>query len=530
MHRPRLLSLGLSIVLIAVCRPARADSQALTARIDQYFAARWSTAGVEPAPIADDAEYLRRTYLDLAGRIPSVGELRVFLRDKSPERRQHLVERLLEQPRYVVHFTNVWRSRLLPEANANFQARFVVPGFEAWLRGQLDQNAGYDQIVRALLTAPVDVDPNQRNNPLGMQSEATPLGFYVAKEFKPENLAASTARIFLGVRVECAQCHNHPFASWKRDQFWSYAAFFSGIRAQNQGDFVTPAGENPEKKELTIPGTDRVVQARFLNGVEPKFKAKVSARTTLADWMTAADNPYFARAAVNRLWFYFFGTGLVEPVDDMIGSGSNSANAELLDELARAFAAEGFDLKSLIRAITASKPYQLSSAPHPGSKDDPHQFAHMAVRGLSAEQLFDSVAQATGYQEAAPANPNAFPGTNNSPRAEFLAKFANQGDRPAEAQTSILQALALMNGKLLADATTLERSETLAAVADAPFLSTEERIETLFLATLSRKPKPKELSRLVRHVESGGVDDNPNQALADVFWVLLNSGEFMVNH
>jgi hypothetical protein len=502
----------------------------LTATIDRLFAAHWSAKKVEPAPQADDAEFLRRAYLDLAGRIPSVAETRAFLADPSSDKRRRLVERLLNGPRYVTHFTNVWRSLMLPEANASFQARFLAPGFEAWLRKQLAKNAGYDQMVRELLTTPVAPEGLQNIYNRG-PGEPTPLGYFLAKELKPENLAAGTARLFLGVRVECAQCHDAKFHSWKRDQFWGLAAFFAGIQRQSQGDFVAPSREVPDKKEITIPGTDRTVQASYLDRSEPQFKYKVSPRVTLADWVTRADNPYFARAAANRMWYYFFGTGLIDPVDDMVGGETTASQPEVLDEMARALAAHRFDLKFLIRAITASRPYQLTSAQTHPSQADPRQFAHMAMRGLAPEQLFDSVAQATGYQEAQPLDPRVVFYNNSSPRAEFIAKFATKGDKANDPQTSILQALALMNGKLIADATTLERSETLAAVADAPFLDTAGRIEALCLATFSRKPKPKEMARLLRYVEeAGGRESERQAALADVFWALLNSGEFFLNH
>src|SRR5262249_4367086 len=157
------------------------------------------------------------------------------------------------------------------------------------------------------------------------------------------------SRLFLGVKLECAQCHNHPFASWKRDQFWTYAAFFAGLQARQQGNFFLPAPERPDKRELTVPGTERVVKARFLAGSEPKWQDGVAARATLAGWMTAKDNPYFARAAVNRMWAYFFGTGLVDPVDEMVGTEHVASHPELLDEMARQFAAHDFDLKFLIR-------------------------------------------------------------------------------------------------------------------------------------------------------------------------------------
>jgi hypothetical protein len=359
------------------------------------------------------------------------------------------------------------------------------------------------------------------------QGGASPLGFYLAKELKPETLAASTSRLFLGVRLECAQCHNHPFAAWKRDQFWSFAAFFAGMQGQNQGDFVTAGREKLDKREITIPGTERTVQASFLDGKEPAFKDNVSPRQTLAEWMTAPDNSYFAQAAVNRLWFHLFGTGLIDPVDEMIGADHTASFPEVLDELARSFAAHKFDLRFLLRAITASRVYQLTSAGPHQTQDAPQLFARRALRGMSPEQLFDSVATAIGYQEATPVNPRVIALGPNSPKGEFLNKFASQGGKATEYQTSILQALALMNGRLVADATTLERSETLAAVVDAPFMDLPERIETLFLATVSRPPSARELDRLTRYVEDEKV---PSAALADIFWALLNSGEFLLNH
>jgi len=521
--------------------PAR-DALQVAQRIDHHVDAVRQAARVEPKAAADDAEFLRRLYLDLAGRIPSVSEARDFLKDARPDKRQRRIDKLLASPRYPMHFTNVWRGLMLPEANANFQSRFLVPGFEDWLRKQLAQNIPYDKMVRDLLTAPIA--GQNRGFPFG---DGGPSAFFMAKEIKAENLAAATARLFMGVRLECAQCHNHPFADWKREQFWSLAAFFSGVRAQQQADFIAPAPETPDKREIAIPGTDRVVQARYLDGSEPRWKFKESTRSTLADWLTQADNPYFARATVNRMWFWFFGTGLVEPVDDMVGGETQASHPELLDELAREFAAHHFDLKFLIRAITNSRAYQQSSLTA-GKKSDPRLFARMPLRGLTAEQLYDSVAEATGYREENPTDPRVFVLNNNSPRAEFLSRFAAQGDKTTEAQTSILQALALMNGKVTANATTLERSETLAAVVDAPFLSNAERIETLFLATLSRLPKAREMNKLLAYVERGGAEEEGsgrsrsrladpaekqkrvNQALADVFWVLLNSSEFILNH
>jgi hypothetical protein len=514
--------------------PSDKDVVALAAAIDRALAAGWDANKVQPAPPASDAEFIRRVSLDLAGRIPSVTEVRRFLDDKRPDKRRRLVEQLLEGPRYVSHFTNVWRALLLPETTTTLQARFLAPGFEAWLRSKLQQNAPYDVMVRELLT--VSMNGNGRNAFGPQNGEASPIGFYLAKEVKPEELAAATSRLFLGVKIECAQCHNHPFADWKRDQFWSYAAFFAGLQRQGNGDFVAAGREATDRRELKIPGTERVAQAAYLDGKTPKWKSNTSARATLAEWMTARDNPYFARAAVNRLWGYLFGTGIVDPVDEMVGGEHTPSHPELLDELARRFVEHNYDLKFLLRALTSSRAYQLSSQATHASQDEPRQFARMPLRGLSAEQLFDSIAQATGYREANANNGNFF--GNPGVRGRFLTQFANTSDKPTEVQTSILQALSLMNGQVTTAATDLERSETLAALLDAPFMDTAERIETLYLATLTRKPTARELSRMAAYVEGGGSSGDTtadkqkqyNQALADVFWVLLNSGEFFLNH
>jgi hypothetical protein len=525
---------GLAAALLAGGSAAGAnrDAQALAEKIDQHIAQRWTETQTQPAPRADDAEFLRRVYLDLAGRIPSVKEARMFLDDRRPDKRTRLVEQLLDGSRYVAHFTNVWRALLLPEAGNNFQVRLQQANFEAWVKRKVAQNAGYDEMARDLLTFPI----GQRSpNDLFGGGEPTPLAFYSAKEFKPENLAASTARVFLGISAECAQCHNHPFASWKREQFWGFAAFYAGIKSRRTQDLVLPEREIADKRELIIPGTERVAQATFLDGGEPVWKSKTSARATLAEWMTAPANPYFARAGANRLWAYFFGAGLIDPVDEMVGGDRQASHPELLDLLAREFADHKYDVKFLIRAITASRAYQLSSAAAHKSPDDRTLFARMPLRGLTAEQLFDSVTMATGLRDSGGGDDllSAVFGGKRSARSEFLTRFANQSERATESQTSILQALSLMNGKVIADATSLEHSETLAAIVESPFATTTERLEALYLATLSRRPTAKELSRTLQFVNDAagrGKEGAYNEALADVFWALLNSPEFGLNH
>lgn len=520
-------------VLLAAGHPAGAQPTArpavdpvqLAQRIDRHIEAGWQAAGVKPADLAEDAEFLRRVYLDIAGRIPTVSEARQFLDDGDPAKRQKLVEKLLASPGYVNHFSNVFRTAWLPELETNEGLQFQTQEFDAWLRLRLSANTPYDRMVRELLTVPLAGSRRPPSTPAMNRSEPNPSVFFVGKEGKPENLAAATARMFLGIRLECAQCHNHPTAQWKQEQFWSYAAFFAGFQS---GSVPNQVREVPNQRELVIPNTQTVVQPVYLDGRLPDDGGRGNPRELLADWIASAKNPFFARASVNRLWEHFFGIGLVDPVDDMEPENPPS-HPELLDELAVQFAASGFDLKFLIRAIVLSKAYQRSSIQTDTSQDDPRLFARMALKGLTPEQIVNSLQIAVGLPQQAE-QPDRFPLGRPSLQAELLAQFRGGTDKRHETQTSILQALALMNGRFISDATDLHNGWTLAAVADAPFLSPGEKIETLFLAALSRKPTPEEARRFVEYVQQGGTSGDADKALADVFWVLLNSAEFLLNH
>jgi hypothetical protein len=484
--------------------------------------------GVQPAAAADDGEFLRRAYLDVIGRIPHVAEAREFLADKSADKRQALVRRLLDSPGYVAHGTSVWRNVYLPEVESDFQFRFFAPSFDNWLRKQLLEDRTYGQWANELLTATFS-NQQQMYNPYGQSGGApTPIAFYQIKENKPENIAASVARVFLGVRIECAQCHNHPFAKWKREDFWGMAAFFKGTDSRPRGGVEGFFQDLFTFPEIAIPDTKKVVQAKFIDDSQPHFKGKVSFRQTLADWVTSPSNPYFAKAAVNRLWAQFFGRGLVDPIDNFDESNPAS-HPELLEDLADDFAKHEYDLKFVIRAITSSRAYQLTSRQTHKSQADPVLFARAAVRGLTGEQLYDSVATATGYRDPN-GQLNPFVIGVNSPRSEFLEKFKAGAENPSDRQTSIVQALTLMNGQLTNSATSLSQSETLSAVLDFPLFSTAERIEALYLAALTRKPSAKELDRFVKYVDGGGAKKNARAGLTDVFWALLNSSEFILNH
>jgi hypothetical protein len=493
------------------------DAKALAARIDKYIDAKRVDHKVEPAPQSGDAEFFRRLSLDLIGRIPSLIESRDFIDDDREDKRWIWINDLLEMKDgdgeraivpYANHFANVWRHILLPQSN-NFQARFFANNMEAWLRGKLKENAGYDKIVRELLTAQVFGGNNG------------PSVFYQANEFKVENLAANTSRLFLGHKLECAQCHDHPFAKWSKNQFWEYAAFFSGINPQR--------GEVPNSREIKITGTEKVVKARFLDGTDPKWENGKSSRATLAEWITRADNPYFAKATVNKVWAYFFGFGLIDPLDEP-SEDNPPSHPELLDELAKEFAAHNFDLKFLIRAIVGSKTYQLTSVQTDPSQKDLRLYGRMAVRGLSPEQLFDSVAQVIEYKSSTEIEPQNNPFGPRTTRGQFLAKFADEG-KPSEMETSILQALFMMNGEFTRKATrpSKEDNNLLYQLATST-KSVRLRVEQMYLAVLNRLPTAKESARFVKYIEKGGKNGSTTKAFEDAMWALLNSGEFMLNH
>ena len=493
------------------------DARSLAAEIDAALAAQWAEAKIIPVAVADDGEFLRRASLDIVGKIPTAAEARDFLDDPSKNKRITLIERLLDSPAYTTRTTELWRKLLLPEADTDDQARQFAGTFEAWLRRKVIEEAGYDRIVREILTAKL-ARANPNANAVATQLEPSPAAYYLAKENKPENLAGGVARVFLGIRLECAQCHNHPFADWKREQFWSFAAFFAEIA---QPDPENPAVVTPRPRdglplrELTIPGTKKTVSATHLDGSSPAWRPRADNREILAEWVTSRDNRYFARAVVNRVWARFFGVGLIEPVDDLAEEKGSEFDG-LLDELAYQFRAHDYNLKYLIRALTTTQAYGLASIANPGASAAP-LFSSMPVRGLSAGQLFDSLTQATGSD-------------GNESRGRFLELFANREERAVEAQTTIVQALTMMNGTYVEAATNPGTGQVLGAVVMAPFLDTPGRIESLYLASLTRRPTPEELSLLVRFVERRKSPEDQEKAVADIFWAILNGPEFPLNH
>jgi hypothetical protein len=490
-----------------------AEVTRVAALIDACIEERLAEAKVTAAPIAEDAEFLRRVYLDVAGRIPTVQEVRTFLEDDAIDKRRNLVFDLLEGPRYPIHFARRWRAIWLPPSNTNPLLQFQQFGFENWLRLQFADDNSYSRMVAALLTLPNrnQMAPNdlaRLNN-----GSSTAFAFFGTRQFNRDDTAAAVARTMLGVRIECAQCHDHPFDAWTQDQFHSFAALFDGVTAQPRN----VRGQVQRNR----PSTAKPV---FLDG-SPAVSSSVDGYLSeVTRWMIAPENKYFARAAVNRIWQNFFGVGIVDPVDDFSDQNPPS-HPRLLDNLAHEFRSHNFNLKFIIRSITASRAYQRTSR-HVEPNADSRLFVHSQIRALTAEQLWDSLEQLAGLLGPREGARELSIVDLTSPRAAFQRLFDTGTSSSDESSTTILQALALMNGPTVTAATTYSRGVTLTAIADFPGLSPAEKIETIYLATLSRMPRPEELNRSMTYVTEGS-----NAALlSDLLWALLNSSEFVTNH
>lgn len=490
---------------------------AMIGRIDELIAKRWAEEGIEPAGQSGDAEFLRRVYLDLTGVIPPVARVRAFLSDERPDKRARVIGELLLSPGYATHLATTWRNIMLPRG---FDAEQLasVAGVQNWLRDEFVANKRYDNMVADLLVATGG-------------NETGPALFYTSLNLKPEELAAQTSRIFLGVQLQCAQCHDHPFDSWTQDDFWGYAAFFARLRqsSPNQGQMPTRLIDAPTG-EVTLPETDSIVPPKYLGGVDADPDEGGTRRRQLAIWTVSRDNPYLARAAVNWTWSHLFGRGLVEPVDDMSEKNPPS-HPELLDELSAYFVEIGYDMRELLRTLANTGAYQLSSYMESDTDVPPELFSRMTAKPLTAEQLYDSMARTLRPQEASmnTGRPRADNRLYDARRQAFLAKMATRSRNSSEYEAGLPQALMLMNGPIIAEATDGNKSGLLTSL-EAPLFTDHERVEMLFLATLSRPPNEQEQARFVEHVTDGGSTGDRRKALSDVLWALLNSAEFAFNH
>jgi hypothetical protein len=350
---------------------------------------------------------------------------------------------------------------------------------------------------------------------------------------KPEELAAGTARIFLGLRLQCAQCHDHPHDRWTQQDFWGYAAFFARLQQAPQNAMRASLRlVDLADGEVTLPGTQRVVPPQYPGDLPLSQPAESGTRRRqLAIWMVSRDNPYLARTAVNRVWAHLWGRGLVDPVDDL-GDHNPPIHPQLFDELTKYLVQTGFDLRELFFTLTSTQAYQLSSRPVAGTPDAPDPllcFASMPIKTMSAEQLYDSLCRATGRRSAdLEGSPRRATGLFDDARRQFVAQMASHTVHATEYESGLPQALLQMNGPLISEITDPAKGGLLASL-EAPWLSDPERIDILFMATLSRLPDDEERSRLVSYVHDGAPARGSQQALSDILWALVNSAEFVLN-
>lgn len=476
----------------------------MAARVDALLGASWSQAGIQPGPQAEDAEFFRRAALDLTGVIPRVSEVRAFLADTKPDKRRRAIDRFLVSPRHATHLANTWRNILLPKGVGREQLNSVI-GVQSWLRRQFAANMRYDRMVADLLVA--------RGG-----GQTGPALFYTANDLAPEKLAAATSRIFLGLQIECAQCHKHPFDHWEQSDFWGYAAFFARLR-RSTGPRGAVQLQDASSGEVKIPETDTVVPPTYPDGKPADVRAGGSRRVQLAIWMASRDNPYLARATVNRIWSQMFGFGLVEPVDD-IGKHNLPSHPQLFDELARYFVRSGFDVREMYRTLANTKAYQRSSRLQKGPPPADTTFARMAIKPLNPEQFYDSLLRVLSAARSTQAQ-----GNFDARRQAFIARLG-QSRHITDYQKGVPQALTMMNGVDISEATSQASGGILAAI-DAPFLNEDEKLNILFLATLSRPARAKEIEvsrKLLKHAKS------KEKGFGDVLWALLNSAEFAMNH
>lgn len=523
----------------AVTRPAKKPAE-VAKLIDKEIDARLAVAKVPASPRGDDGEFLRRVYLDIAGKPPTAQQAAAFLDSQEGDKRAKLLDALLASEDYGKHFGERWVN-VFYLTTVNQTPRPPEP-FKEWLAKQLNDGRGWDAVTRDILTA---------SGPLTDAPQG--LFFYfngdMNSQFAPKILAGNVAQVYLGVQLQCAECHDHPFSAWKQTDFWSLAAYFGQTaRMETAENKNTPGVKDrhleepkPGKKPpaplkeiaISIPNDGEArnggkkVPAALLDGAKLTADPTKNHRAPLAEWLTARNNRMFARAAVNRFWAHLFGRGLVNPLNDF-GDHNAPSHPALLEELADEFVASNFDVRHLVRCIALSAAYQRTSRPAPGNEKPEAEavFARMAPKVLTPEQLYDALCVALEVPEIAPPvdpkkKPNPKLPPPPSPRSVFAAFFRGPGeaDEPTEMKLGVPHALKLMNEPNFSAGGKL--AERVAAEAKAP----AEAVDALFLAVLSRRPTDAERNKFVAFVEK---QKSPRDAYARVVWVLINSSEFML--
>lgn len=486
-----------------------AASAEMAAAIDRHLADRWKAEGVEPAPLVSNRAFLRRASLDLTGAIPTVREVREQLEadellSGGNVARGELVDRLLASPAAPTHLARTWSRMIFPTAGADFVQRQSQQGLLTWLRRQFAENTRYDRMVEQFVVA---------------KDSGQGPGVFYQTNTEPERLAAETARIFLGVQLQCAECHDHPFDQWKQREFWEFTAFFAQLERRdtnNQGQMAIEIIDRTYG-EVRYPDSEEVAEPAFPVGYREATSLGGTRREQLAIWMVSRDNPFLARRAVNWAWAHLMGRGLVHPVDD-ISEKNRPSHPELMDELTEFFVQSGFDLKLLLRTIAISEAYARASNAAI-SDERPELFAAMASKILTPDQLYDSLRR-VGLQ---PSDSLIIPESRRS----FVTSLQAPGSDPTRFELGAPQALALMNGPLISQLSNPDQSRLLQA-AQAPFWDPADQVELLFLSTLAKPPEPAERELLISMLAEAPAEEQP-RLMGDILWSILNSAEFMLN-
>lgn len=522
----------------------------LVQEMDRLFAERWKAAQVSPTKTANDAEFLRRVYLDVTGSIPTAQAAEEFIQSRSALKREKLIEDLVRVPEAAKSWADRWLVTLLGRQMG--QARVDRWALEQWLEKTYREEVPYDQFIREFLTAE------------GRNDEVGPVNFFLRFE-GPEEPASAVSRIFLGLQIQCAQCHNHPYEKWTQQDFRGFTAFFSRLNGRREDasdeeemkakkeEKMEGPGRNLKEAKVRQPKDNKLkprfvvfeaqgrgrprkmaeysnVQPRFLDGVSPSVGPRAKLRPLLADWMTDPKNPFVARAAVNRLWGQLLGRGLVHPVDDF-GTNNPPSHPEVLDLLARDFLEHQFDVRRLLRVILKTQVYQLSSRVPSNHRDEPppdELFAWQRLKPMTAEQILESLVQATGLRNVRQAK-NAAKAGDQARQVFRQYNFVFSTDEMEEVSAfegTIQQALLMMNGLLVNEGVRPLPGNTMSAIL-ASKESLDKKIDGLFLGTVTRLPEITERVAFQRYLRE---QKESKEAWSDLQWALLNSSEFLFVH
>ncbi len=482
---------------------------------------------LQPSALSTDLEFLRRAYLDAIGTLPTPDEVRAFQADARPTRRAALIESLLRRPEFDDFWTLKW-SDVLRVEERTLDPKGVA-AYRDWIRGAIHSDMGLDRMARTLLTATGSTYANPPAN-------------YYRRTRDPIELAETSAQLFMGTRMLCARCHNHPFERWKQEDYYAFAACFAKVsrkiekvERKDKFDLHELIGEETisvaKSGSVENPRTRKVVAPRLPTATEPLEGAEADdPREAFARWLTSRENPYFARAMVNRIWYHLNGRGLVDPVDDLRESNPAS-NPELLDRLAGEFVRHGYSLRYVVRTIMNSRTYQLSSLPNATNAEDERFFSRAIAQRLPAEVLLDAISGACGAAgqfEGFPAGTRAIQLYAKKRKDPFLKTFGQpQRESVCECErasdTTLAQSFALISGRVVDEKIKLPENRIGALLKAGK--GDRTIIEELYLASVSREPTTKELASAEKYVSSRR---DRRAALEDLLWALVNSQEFLL--